>query len=65
MRSMLTFASFSWNHSVQTHINITDIPNRFKVQTSAGKIKATVVWDSEGTFLVDFVERGHTINAEQ
>jgi hypothetical protein len=39
--------------------------NKFKVQTSAGKVMAGVFWDSEGILLVEFLKRGATINSEQ
>jgi hypothetical protein len=35
--------------------------NKFKVQTSAGK----VIWVSEGIFLVEFLKRGATISSER
>jgi hypothetical protein len=48
-----------WHHRSSPH------KKKFKVQTSAGKIMASVFWDSEGTLLVEFLERGATINSEQ
>ena len=39
---------------------------RICLQTlSARKIMATVFWDREGVVLVDFLERGSTINSER
>lgn len=35
----------------------------FKVQTSAGKIMASVFWDSEENLLVGFLERYATVNS--
>jgi len=32
---------------------------------SARKIMATVFWDREGVLLVDFLERGSTVNSER
>jgi hypothetical protein len=39
--------------------------NKFKVQTSAGKVMASVFWDSEGILLVGFLKRGASLNSEQ
>lgn len=39
-------------------------PLKAKVQPSLGKVMATVFWDSTGIILVDYLERGATINAE-
>jgi hypothetical protein len=39
--------------------------NKFKVQTSTGKVMASVLWDSEGTLLVEFLKRGATFSSEQ
>jgi uncharacterized membrane protein len=38
---------------------------KFKVQNSAGKVMATVFWDSEGILLVQFLKTGATINSER
>jgi hypothetical protein len=35
--------------------------NKFKVQTSAGKLVASVFWDSEGILSVEFLKRGAMI----
>ena len=37
---------------------------KFKAQNSAGKIMASVFWDSQGVILVDFLPKGETINSE-
>jgi hypothetical protein len=37
---------------------------KFKVQTSAGKVTPAVFWDREGILLVEFLERGATINSQ-
>jgi hypothetical protein len=34
--------------------------SKFKVQTSAGKVMASILWDCGGIFLVKFVKRGAT-----
>lgn len=38
---------------------------KFKATKSAGKVMATVFWDRHGVILVDFMERGTTINSDQ
>lgn len=35
-----------------------------EVQTSAGKVMANVLWDSEGILLLEFLERCAVINSE-
>jgi hypothetical protein len=37
--------------------------NKFRVQTSAGKVMASVFWDSEGILLVEFLKRGAIIQS--
>lgn len=39
-------------------------PKKFKVSQSAGKIMATIFWDSEGILLIDYKERGVSITGE-
>lgn len=39
-------------------------PKKFKRRPSAGKVMVTVFWDYEGPIMVDFLDRGETINAE-
>ena len=39
--------------------------NKFKVQTSTGKVMASVLRDSEGILLVEFLKRGATFSSEQ
>lgn len=39
-------------------------PKRPKTQTSAGKVMASVFWDSHGILFIDYVEKGKTINSE-
>jgi len=34
------------------------------VQKSAGKVLALIFWDQDGIFLIDFLPKGQTINAE-
>jgi hypothetical protein len=38
---------------------------KFKVQTSAGKVMASVFWVIEGILLAEFLKRGVTINSER
>lgn len=39
-------------------------PVKFKVTPSAGKIMATIFWDSEGILLIDYKDKGETITGE-
>lgn len=39
-------------------------PMRAKTQTSAGKVMASVFWDTQGIILVDYLQKGKTINSE-
>jgi len=34
------------------------------VQKSAGKFLASILWDQDGIFLIDYLPKGQTINAE-
>jgi len=47
-----------WRHSGSS------CPKKFRVQKSAGKIVALIFWDQDGIFLIDYLPKGHTINAE-
>jgi hypothetical protein len=38
---------------------------KFKVQTSAGKVMASIFWSIEGSLLVEFLERGAIVSSEQ
>jgi hypothetical protein len=38
--------------------------NKFKVQTSVGKIMANIFWDSEGFLLVEFLKSTTPIKSE-
>jgi hypothetical protein len=49
--------------SVERHDQPSPRKKNFKVQTSAGKVMAGVFWESEGMLLVEFLERGVTINS--
>jgi histone-lysine N-methyltransferase SETMAR len=50
-------ASMQWKHVASP------TPTKFKVVQSAGKVMATVFWDVHGVLLVEFQERGQTVNA--
>lgn len=52
--------SMEWGHT-----NSPKKPRKCLQTLSARKIMATVFWDSEGVILVDFLERGTTINSER
>jgi hypothetical protein len=61
----------SWAHyyepetkrqSMQWHHLGSPTPKKFKVTPSAGKVMMTVFWDSYGVLLVDFLQKGGTIN---
>jgi hypothetical protein len=39
--------------------------NKFKAQTFAVKVVTSVLWDSGGTLLVEFLKRGVTVSAER
>ena len=46
-----------WHHPTSTRLK------KFKSQQSAGKLMVTVLWDSVGVILVDFMSKGTTINS--
>ena len=48
-----------WRHSGSP-----DLPQKFRVQTSAGKVLASIFWDQYGNLLTDYLPKGQTINAE-
>lgn len=39
-------------------------PKKFKVSPSSGKVMASVFWDAEGVLMVDYLQKGSTINGE-
>jgi hypothetical protein len=51
--------------SMEWHHQSLPCKKKFKVQTSMGKVMASIFWDSKGILLVEFLERGTTINSEQ
>ena len=50
--------SMHWKHAESPP------PKKFKTQPSAGKIMASVFWDSEGILLIDYLEHKKTINGQ-
>ena len=38
-------------------------PRKLRVQKSAGKVLASIFWDQNGILLIDYLPKGHTINA--
>ena len=51
--------SMEWSHSQSSNK-----PRKFKQTESAQKLMATVFWDRQGVFLLDFMPRNTTINAD-
>ena len=51
-------ASMEWCHSTSPR------SKKLKSQQSAGKVTVTVLWDSVGVILVDFMSKGVTINSD-
>ncbi|KAF7277355.1 hypothetical protein GWI33_008520 [Rhynchophorus ferrugineus] len=39
-------------------------PMRGKTQQSAGKVMASVFWDTHGKIFIDYLEKGRTINSD-
>lgn len=50
--------SRQWKHSGSP------CPKKAKVVLSAGKVMASVFWDSQGLLLIDYLPKGQTINGE-
>ncbi|XP_045458200.1 uncharacterized protein LOC123668510 [Melitaea cinxia] len=50
--------------SMQWHKKGTAPPKKLKVPQSAGKLMATVFWDSEGILLIDYKDKGVSITGE-
>lgn len=50
--------SMQWRHSGSPR------PRKFRRQKSAGKVLATFFWDCKGIVMIDFLEKGSTINSE-
>ena len=39
-------------------------PRKFKKCSSTGNVMASIFWNTEGILLIDYLEKGHTINGE-
>jgi len=52
--------SMEWRHSGSPR----PAPKKIRVQKSAGKVLASIVWDQDGILLNDYLPKGQTINAE-
>ena len=50
--------SAEWTAAVESR------PKQPKIQTSAGKVLASVFWDAQGILFIDYFEKGRTINSE-
>ena len=50
--------------SMEWHRTTSPRKKKFKTTPSAGKVMATVFWDSEGVILIDVLPHGETINSE-
>jgi len=50
--------SVEWRHSGSPR------PKKFRLQKSSGKILASIFWDHDGILLVDYLQKGQTINEE-
>ena len=50
--------SMGWRHSGSTR------PQKFRVQKYAGKVLVSISWNQHGILLIDYLPKGHTINAE-
>jgi len=50
--------SMKWRHSGSPR------SKKIRVQKSAGKVLASIVWDQDGILLIDYLPKGQTINAE-
>jgi len=50
--------SVEWQHSGSPH------PKKFQVQKFAGKVLTSIFWDQYSIFLINYLPKGQTINAE-
>jgi len=39
-------------------------PKKFRLQTSAGKVLASIFWDQDGNLLIDYLPKDQTIDTE-
>jgi histone-lysine N-methyltransferase SETMAR len=49
--------SKEWRHSGSPR------PKKFRSQKSAGKVMASIFWDTEGIIMIDYLEKGKTVNS--
>ena len=52
--------SMEWRHSGSPR----PAPKKFRVQKSARKVIASIIWGQDGILLTDYLPKGQTINAE-
>ena len=52
----LKMQSMQWKHPCSPP------PKKFKRDSLAGKVMASVFWDSQGVIMIDYLEQGHMIN---
>ena len=50
--------SIKWLHSGSPR------PKNSRVQKSAGKFLSSIIWDQDGILLIDYLQKGQTINGE-
>jgi len=49
-----------WRHSGSPR----PAPQKIPSEKSAGKVLASIFWDQDGILLIDYLQKGQTINAE-
>lgn len=63
----------SWVHHYQPETKVqskqwkhtsSPTPKKAKVVPSAGKVMASVFWDSQGVILIEYLEKGHTVTGQ-
>jgi len=42
-------------------MSLLPVPKKFKVTPSAGKVMATVFWDSQGVIMTNYLSKGSTV----
>jgi len=55
-----TQSNNQWSGGIAGH----PAPKKLRVQKSAGKILASIIWDQGGVLLIDYLQKGQTISAE-
>jgi len=50
--------------SVEWRYSSSPLPKKFRVQKSAGKVLASIFWNQDFIFLIDYLPKGQTMNAE-